>query len=56
MSTTAATTDTQHDLQNLRDRTEITDLVYRLGVCLDEGHFDEMQQLLLSIAPSCVHA
>lgn len=50
MSTTAATTDTQHDLQNLRDRTEITDLVYRLGVCLDEGHFDEMRQLLVEDA------
>jgi SnoaL-like domain len=39
--------DMHHDLERLRDRTEITDLVYRLGVILDEGRFDEMQQLLV---------
>ncbi len=34
-------------LQQLLDRTEITDLVSRLGMSLDEGRFDEMQSLLV---------
>jgi hypothetical protein len=33
-------------LQQLLDRNEITDLVSRLGVSLDEGRFDEMRSLL----------
>jgi hypothetical protein len=32
--------------QRLVDRTEVTDLVSRLGVVLDEGRFDEMETLL----------
>jgi hypothetical protein len=32
------------------DRTEITDLVYRLGVCLDEGRFDDLGGLLVEEA------
>ncbi len=50
MSTTPATTHTQHDLQELYDRMEITDLVYRLGVCLDDGRFDDMVGLLVEDA------
>jgi SnoaL-like domain len=37
-------------LQQLLDRSEITDLVYRLGVCLDEGRFDEMRTLFVEEA------
>jgi hypothetical protein len=33
-------------LQQLQDRSEITDLVSRLGACLDGGHFDDMRSLL----------
>ncbi len=33
-------------ITTLNDRTEITDLVYRLGACLDEGRFDDMHELL----------
>ena len=50
MSTNPATDPTRHDLQPLYDRTEITDLVYRLGICLDEGRFDEMRELLVDAA------
>lgn len=32
--------------QQLVDRIEITDLVNRLGVALDEGHFDDLRSLL----------
>jgi SnoaL-like domain len=46
MSMTPATADSQRTLQELYDRMEITDLVYRLGVCLDEGRFDDMRDLL----------
>jgi hypothetical protein len=42
---TEATVDTA--LQQLLDRSEITDLVSRLGVSLDEGRFDEMRSLLV---------
>src|SRR4029453_4026434 len=38
------------DLQQLQDRAEITDLVYRLGVGLDEGRFDDMRELLVEEA------
>jgi hypothetical protein len=33
-------------LRQLQDRGEITDLVSRLGACLDGGHFDDMRSLL----------
>jgi len=33
-------------LQQLVDRSEIADLVHRLGVVLDEGSFDDLQTLL----------
>ncbi len=33
-------------LQELADREELTDLIYRLGVSLDEGTFDEMKSIL----------
>ena len=41
---------TDADLRQLLDRTEISDLVHRLGVCLDEGRFDEMRSLLIEEA------
>jgi SnoaL-like domain len=51
MSTTHAATDTRRDVQQrLSDRAQITDLVYRLGVCLDEGRFDTMRELLVEDA------
>ncbi len=31
-------------------RTEITDLVYQLGACLDEGRFDDLEGLLVEEA------
>ena len=34
-------------LQELLDRQDVTDLVYRLGACLDDGRFDEMRSLLV---------
>jgi hypothetical protein len=37
-------------LQQLVERNEITDLVHRLGVALDEGHFDDMQSMLVGDA------
>ena len=37
-------------LQQLLDRNEIEDLVYRLGVCLDEGRFDDMGALFVDEA------
>ncbi len=46
MTTTQITAESQRGLQQLQDRAEITDLVYRLGACLDESHFDEMHELL----------
>ena len=33
-------------IQNLLDRAEITDLVHRLGVCLDEARFDELRSVI----------
>jgi hypothetical protein len=50
MTTTPATIEAQRGLKQLHDRTEITDLVYRLGACLDTGHFDEMRELLVEDA------
>src|SRR5262245_99229 len=40
-------TDADLDLRQLRDRMEISDLVYQLGVCLDEGHFDALRLILV---------
>jgi hypothetical protein len=34
----------------LTDRNDITDLVYRLGACLDDRRFDEMPSLLVEAA------
>jgi hypothetical protein len=45
-----STTDTRQNLQELCDRTEITDLVYRLGACLDEGRFDDLRHLVVEDA------
>jgi hypothetical protein len=45
MSTTTDTT-----LQQLADHYEISDLVSRLGLVLDEGRFDEMRSLLVEDA------
>lgn len=50
MSMTPGTIDSQQTLQRLYDRMDITDLVYRLGVCLDEGRFDDMRDLLVEDA------
>jgi hypothetical protein len=37
-------------VEELMDRHEISDLVYRLGVCLDETRFDELGSLLVEDA------
>jgi hypothetical protein len=37
-------------VQHLLDRHEVTDLVSRLGVCLDEGRFDDMRSLFVEEA------
>jgi hypothetical protein len=37
-------------VEQLLDRTQITDLVFRLGVCLDEGRFSEMGSLFIEDA------
>jgi hypothetical protein len=50
MTANSATNPTRHDLQPLYDRSAITDLVYRLGVCLDEGRFDEVRDLVVENA------
>jgi hypothetical protein len=44
------TTDTTLQLLQLTDRSEIADLVNRLGLVLDEGRFDEMRSLLVEEA------
>ena len=49
MATTPSTADTDA-LQQLDDRAKVTDLVYRLGVDLDEGRFEEMHELLVEDA------
>ena len=49
MATTPSTPDTDA-LQQLDDRAKVTDLVYRLGVYLDEGRFEEMHELLVEDA------
>jgi hypothetical protein len=40
-------TDVDATLQQLLDRTEITDLVSRLGAALDEGRFHDMRSLMV---------
>jgi SnoaL-like domain len=40
----------EHQVAKLNDRNEIADLVYRLGVCLDEGHFDDLRELVVEDA------
>jgi hypothetical protein len=50
MATTTAPPEPRHDLRDVSDRIEITDLVYRLGVCLDEGRFDDLRQLVVEDA------
>jgi hypothetical protein len=40
----------QQQLQQLADRNEITDLVYRLGAFLDDRRFDDMRSLLVEDA------
>jgi hypothetical protein len=47
---THAETTTDATLQLLADRSEIADLVNRLGAVLDEGRFDEMRSLLVEEA------
>jgi SnoaL-like domain len=42
--------DVEAQVQQLVDRNEIADLVYRLGVALDEGRFDEMRSLFIEEA------
>lgn len=37
--------DVMDQLRELKDREEITHLVYRLGVALDEGRFDELRSI-----------
>ena len=37
-------------VEQLLDRTQISDLVFRLGVCLDEGRFSEMAALFIEDA------
>lgn len=48
--TTIPASDVHPGARALDDRTEITDLVYRLGACLDDGRFDEMRDLLVEDA------
>jgi SnoaL-like domain len=40
----------QQQVQELVDRDEITNLVYRLGLFLDDRRFDEMRSLLVDEA------
>jgi hypothetical protein len=35
----------QRQVAEISDRTEITDLVYRVGVSLDEGRFDDLRSI-----------
>jgi 3-phenylpropionate/cinnamic acid dioxygenase small subunit len=43
-------TTTNEEAQRLVDRRQVSDLVYRLGVCLDDGRFDEMPLLFVEAA------
>lgn len=40
----------ERQVAQLTDRNDITDLVYRLGACLDDRGFDEMRSLLVEAA------
>lgn len=40
-------------VEELLDRAQITDLVFRLGACLDEGRFTEMGALFSDDATAC---
>ena len=42
--------DSEPRTSELRDRIEITDLIYRLGACLDEHRFDDLHVLLIEDA------
>ncbi len=48
--TTIPASDVHPELRVLHDHNEITDLVYRLGACLDDGRFDDLRQLLVEDA------
>jgi hypothetical protein len=48
MTTTAS--DVHPELRLHHDHNEITDLVYRLGACLDESRFDDLRQLVVEDA------
>jgi hypothetical protein len=50
MNTTADAEHRQQHVQQLVDHQEITNLVYRLGVVLDDRRFDEMGSLLVEEA------
>lgn len=50
MSTSPMIIDHDQDLRRLSDRAEITDLVYQLGACLDEGRFDDLGELVIGDA------
>jgi hypothetical protein len=50
MSTNVNAQQQQQQVQDLVDRTEITDLVYSLGAFLDERRFDDMRSLLVDEA------
>jgi len=45
MSSTATSTTPTDGQIEIHDRIVITDLVYRLGACLDEGRFDDIREL-----------
>lgn len=50
MTTTIGAEQQQQQIQQIVDRNEITNLVYRLGVFLDERRFGEMRSLLVEDA------
>ena len=50
MSTDVHPEPQRQQIHDLADRTEITNLVYRLGACLDDRRFDDMRSLLVDEA------
>ncbi|HLM64024.1 MAG TPA: nuclear transport factor 2 family protein [Acidimicrobiales bacterium] len=50
MTTTVDAEQQQQQVQQLVDHSEITNLVYRLGLFLDDRRFDEMRSLLIEEA------
>src|SRR5262245_63826588 len=50
MITTPATTGADRNVRTVADHIEITDLVHRLGLSLDEARFDDMAELLVADA------